>query len=210
MARPGGRIMLTLATRKMGLAASFVILTSTIAACSPEPPAVMKALPPLTIETWAPQDLATNVQDWDRAAAKIASSLVANGLLPELRQPGTTPSERFFLHAENGSPFLKQLRGALETDITMRGGTVTDFPAGAVTIDLGVDIVEWGSRLSAQPGLLRREAVWQAKVMSGNQIALSIREPFYIFPSDEPLYQTGLMPDEALAMSARPLRYTTQ
>jgi hypothetical protein len=196
----------------MGRTASFAILTSTVAAlmaCSPQPPVIMKALSLPVIETWALQDLATNVQDWDRAAAKIAAGLTANGLLPGYGQPRSPSENRFLLHIQSDSPFLRQLREALETEITARGGTVSDFPAGAVTVELRVDVVAWGSRLSSQPGVPRLEAVWQAKVLSGNQIALSFREPFYIYASDEPLYQTGLLPDERLVMTARPLRYST-
>ena len=46
-----------------------------VAACSAEPPTIMKTLPPVASEAWVPQDIATNVQDWDRAAKRIADGL---------------------------------------------------------------------------------------------------------------------------------------
>lgn len=58
------------------------------AACSAEPPTILKTLPPIASEAWVPQDIATNVQDWDRAAKRIADGLEVNGLLV-----GRTPGE---------------------------------------------------------------------------------------------------------------------
>ena len=88
-----------------------------VAACSAEPPTIMKTLPPLTSEAWAPQDIATNVQDWDRAAKRIADGLEVSGLLVG-RSPAEGQSQSqaaaghtFFLRVQQDSQFLRQLKG---------------------------------------------------------------------------------------------------
>jgi hypothetical protein len=187
-----------------------------VAACSAEPPTIMKTLPPVASEAWVPQDIATNVQDWDRAAKRIADGLEVNGLLvggPPAEgqaQSQTAPGRSFFLQVQQDSQFLRQLKGALETEITSRGGTTSDSPTGSLIMVLSVDVVQWGSRWSWQPGVLRREAVWQAALLSGGKTALSFREPFYIFNSDISLYQRVSAPDEVLASTARRLQYRAQ
>ena len=186
-------------------------------ACTTQPLVTWKMIPGFGMEPWAPQDLATNVQDWDRAAHKIVEGLEANGLVAD-RSSGTgspkaaaAPANTFFLRLHGDSVFLLQLKGALESEITSRGGATSDSPAGAYTLDLRVDVVRWGSRLSSQPYTARREAVWQASLISDNRrIVLSFREPFYIKDSDIALYERASPPDETLANMARPLRYRTQ
>jgi hypothetical protein len=182
--------------------------------CSASPPTPMKTLPAMSSEAWAPQDVATNVQDWDRAAAKIADGLEYNGMLgsrySQSHPSSSNPGNTFLLRIQGGSMFLRQLKGAVETEITRRGGTTSDSPNGAIIIDLRVDVVQWGSRLHSEPGVLRRAGVWQAAVLSGNKTALSFRQPFSIYDSDLPLYQQTSSLDQALARTARPLHYGIQ
>jgi hypothetical protein len=187
-----------------------------VLACSAQPPAIMKTLPPFSFEAWAPQDVATNVQDWDRAARNIADGLADHGMLA-VRLPGagtaqsrSSPGNTFSIRVQQDSMFLQQLKAALETEITNRGGTTTDLPTGAFVMDLRVDVVQWGSRLITQPDVPRREAVWRAALLSGGKIVLSFRQPFYIYDADIPLYEYIPPPDEVLARTARPLRYSAQ
>ena len=188
-------------------------------ACSPQPPTPMKTLPAISSEAWAQQDVATNVQDWDRAATKIADELEHNSMLVgKLRDSGSAKSRAasgntFFIRVENDSMFLRQLKAALETEICDRGGATSESPIGAYTIDLRVDVVRWGSRLSSAPDVKRREAVWQATLLSGSKTALSVRQPFYIRDSDVALYENVPYvpsPNETLAQNARQLRYSSQ
>jgi hypothetical protein len=181
------------------------------ASCSPEPRQIMKIstidVPSaITAEKW--QDVATNVQDWDRAAAKIAKGLEDAGMFPSPQSPAAARNA-FFIKTQQHSTFLSQLQGALETEITNRGGTISASAGGAFRIDLRVDVVQWGSGLYLFGGP-RFEAVWQATMMSGDRIVLSFREPFYISGSDVSLYQIVSRPDEDLARNARRLRYMTQ
>jgi hypothetical protein len=168
---------------------------------SAQPPAIMKISPPFWFEAWAPQDVATNVQDWDRAARMIADGLAEHGMLAGglpgagYAQSRSSPGNTFFLRFQQDSMFLQQLKEALETEITNRGGTTTALPAGAFVIDLRVDVIQWGSRLSSQPYMLRSEAVWQAALLSGGKTVLSIRQPFYIRDADVPLYENIPPPD---------------
>ena len=65
-----------------------------VSACSPQPPTIMKALPAAASEAWAPQDVATNVQDWDRAAKRIADGLEDHGMLAVSYTHLTLPTNR--------------------------------------------------------------------------------------------------------------------
>jgi hypothetical protein len=104
--------------------------------------------------------------------------------------------------------FLRQLDGALENEIIRRGGATGDM-----NVDLKVSIVPWGSRLDSQPYTPRREGIWQARVEVGKDV-MSFREPFYMLDSDVGLYAQlpapPPSPDQVLASTARPLRYTTK
>jgi hypothetical protein len=219
---------------------TFVLPMAALAACAVQPPQIAKTAPfPPKFETWAPQEVATNVQDWDRAAVKIVDGLQNNGLLMgqngqlhnDLRVSQLTstatdattglptfeqnlvgmPSRghAFSVKLAHNSVFLRQLKGAVENEVIGRGG-----PAADMNIDLTVDVVSWGSRLHSQPYKQRCEAVWQATVTNtaGDKI-MSFREPFYIFAYDVGLYAQlpppPPSPDEELRSSARPLRYTT-
>jgi hypothetical protein len=169
---------------------------------APQPPQIVKMAPAIAYETWAPQDFATNVQDWDRAATRIADGLRSNGLL------GGTEPHAFSVKPEQDSMFLRQLSGALKNQIISRGG-----PAFDMTIELTVDVVPWASRPGSAPYVPRREAVWQATAWAGGKV-MSFREPMYIFESDVGLYVLLPPPPpsqgQVLASTARPLRYSTR
>ena len=144
--------------------------------------------------------------------AQVAEATYSTGgfLLKSESPPATSPV--FFIRidqnwatgagggAGGGPPrpsmFLRQLKAALETEITRRGGLIANAPGMGVEVDLRVDVVRWGSLRDDEPYALRREAVWQATVSMGQMTALSFREPFYISDSDIPLYEdeSGLAP----------------
>ena len=205
----------------------YVLLMPLVAVvgCAPQPPQIVKALPPPTLETWAPQEFVTSVQDWDRVATKIADGLQANGLLrssPMVTDSAATGAvvfdqtlvgsrprgHAFSATYDSHSMFLRQVNGALENEVIRRGGS-----AGDMHVDFTVSVVPWGSRLDSQPHTPRCEGVWQATVQVGDKM-MSFREPFYILDSDAGLYvqlpTPPLSPDQVLAATARPLRYTTK
>ena len=204
---------------------AFLMPLVALVGCAPQPPQIVKALPPSAFETWTPQETVTNVQDWDRVATKIADGLQAGGLL---RSPPTVTAgavagaiafdqalvasqphgHAFSANYDRNSMFLRQVDGALENEIIGRGGTTGDMH-----VDLAVGIVPWGSRLDSHPYTPRYEGVWQAKVQVGDKV-MSFREPFYMLASDLGLYvqlpASPSSPDQVLAGTARPLRYTTK
>lgn len=186
-----------------------------LSGCAPQPPAVLKVGLPLPLEPSGVQDVATNVQDWDRVAQKIADELSASGILPA--RPGvncnapdlSTLHDVFYVHVQQESAFLQQATGALEAEITCRGGAIATSPAGSYVIDLRVDVVRWGSRSTFQPDVLRREAVLNASIVLGDRVLVAKRA-FYIYDSDIPLYENVPDAGEAFAGLAHPLRYSTQ
>jgi hypothetical protein len=100
-----------------------------VGSAAPQPPHIVKLAPPIAYETWAPQDLATNVQDWDRAATMIADGLQSNGLL------GRTELHAFSVKPDQAPMFLRQLSSALKNQMINRG---VPFD---MTIELTVDVV---------------------------------------------------------------------
>ena len=185
-----------------------------LAGCAPQPPQIVKSLPPPAFETWAPQEFATNVQDWDRVATKVADKLQAGGLL---RSPTTVnlvadqPHPRVLVKYEPNSIASREVADAIYSEIVSRGGLATELQ-----VDLAVSIVPWGSRLDLQPYTPRREGIWHATVRLGGtgEMVMSYREPFYVLDSDVGLYVQLPVPppspDQALAATARPLSYTTK
>jgi hypothetical protein len=219
---------------------TFVLPVAVLAACAVQPPQIVKTAPISSKhETWAPQEVATNVQDWDRVAVKIADGLQNNGLLTG--QNGQLISRNNLRVSQLTSTATDAAAGlpAVEQDLVgnqsrryvflvkpthnsvflhqLTGAVENEVinrggPVADMNVDLTVDVVPWGSRLQSQPYEQRREAVWQATVTVGDKI-MSFREPFYISPSDVGLYAQLPPPppsaDEELRGSARPLRYTT-
>jgi hypothetical protein len=114
-----------------------------LAGCAPQPPQIVKSLPPPAFETWAPQEFATNVQDWDRVATKVADKLQAGGLL---RSPTTVnlvadqPHPRVLVKYEPNSIASREVADAIYSEIVSRGGLATELQ-----VDLAVSIVPWGS-----------------------------------------------------------------
>ncbi len=181
-----------------------------------QPPQVAKMWPPLQVEMWRPQDEATNVQDWERAARRVAEGLEAAGMLPGWRPGGAGEAARpggevpFMIRVSQDTAFLEQMKGALQAEIIGRRGSVTVSPQRAFVIDLKVDVIRWGSRAVVEPHVPRREAVWSATITSGTSVLVAFRAPFYIHESDIPLYAQVVTPGEAMARAARPLRYVVR
>nr|WP_294546155.1 hypothetical protein [uncultured Rhodopila sp.] len=217
----------------------FLLPMAALASCAAQPPQIAKTLPlPPKTETWEPQEVATNVQDWDRAAKRFADGLQNQGLLTY--QTGQRAGHNDMRVSQLTSTATDAVRGSstFEQNLVgepsrghafsvklahdsvflrqMQGAIENEVigrggPAADMHVDLTVDVVPWGSRLQSQPSEQRREAVWQATVTAGDKI-MSFREPFYIYESDVKLYAQQppqSSPDEELRNSARPLRYTT-
>ncbi len=172
-----------------------------LSACTDEPPFPNKTAGPITAEPWSTQDRATNVQDWDRVAQKIAAAMQQRGLLAA--PPAGAAGPPFYLHPMEESPFLGEVSVALAAEILQHHGRVATSPDGAITIDLAADIVSWGSRRDDDPYRQRTEVVWTASILSGNELSMVVREPIYIFASDVSLYGTFSRP-------VRQLHYSTQ
>lgn len=184
-----------------------------LTACAPQP-----GLPPKIVglpiaENWVQQDQATNVQDWDRAAGKIADAMQNKGLLATAPSPhgihGISPATTgpIYVDSRQRSTFIREFTDALKSEILRRNGVVSTSPLGSQVIELDVDIVPWGSRLIRDPDRVRTEAVWKASLVSQGRVLMNIREPFYILASDVPLYTDFSQDFGPLARAARPLRY---
>jgi hypothetical protein len=167
----------------------------------------------MTMQNWTQQDQATNVQDWHRMAQKIADSMQDRGLLAATSAAplgNTHPvlvQHAFYVRSNQNTPFTRELSQALKTEILRRGGIVAMSGNTAQVVELGVNVVAWGSRVRSDPQRNRTEAIWSASISSQDRIAMSIQEPFYIFTADIFQYiQTG-DPGQRLARMARPLLY---
>lgn len=113
----------------------------------------------------------------------------------------------FFVRSDQNTPFVRELGQALKTEIMQRGGLIAASDRRAQTVDVGVNVVSWGSRLNSDPSRLRTEAIWFASISSRDSVLMTIQEPFYIFDSDIPLYVQTIDPGQQLARNARPLLY---
>jgi hypothetical protein len=181
--------------------------------CTDEPLRAQKMPGPTTVQNWAQQDQATNVQDWHRMAQKIADAMQARGLLaaPTDRSSGVTRSatvpQPFYVHSGQNTPFVRELGLALKTEILQRGGSLATYSSSAQIIELGVNVVAWGSRVRSDPERLRAEAIWFASINSQDRVVMTIQEPFYIFASDIPHYVQAGDSEQTLPRIARPLLY---
>ena len=111
-----------------------------VGCAAPQPPYIAKIAPAIAYEIWAPQDLATNIQDWDRVAAKIADGLQSNGLL------GGSELHAFVVKPKQTSMFLLDNSADALNDQIIKRGVPFDM-----TIELTVAVVPWASRLSSEP-----------------------------------------------------------
>jgi len=181
--------------------------------CTDEPLRTQKMFGKMSMQNWAEQDRATNVQDWHRMAQKIADAMQARGLLAGA--PVMSPSEvhsvpvpqRFYVGSEQNTPFVRELGQALKTEILQRGGSLAASSSRAQVVDLGVNVVSWGSRAKSEPERVRTEAVWIASITSQDRVLMTLQEPFYIFDADIPQYVQINNPGQQLARIARPLLY---
>lgn len=171
--------------------------------CTTQPLSTHKMAGPLVMDMWAPQDEATNVQDWHRMARKIVDEAQYVGLL--------SPGNMIYVSADQSTPFVRELARAVRTDIIHRGGAVAASPSRAAVLKLDADIVVWGSRATDDPYRNRAEGIWHATVTSGDRVVMAVQEPFYVYASDlnhyarmEPLSDPSL----DLARSAQPIRYS--
>lgn len=89
------------------------------------------------------------MRDWDSVAQQIVTEMAQRGLLPDPVNPQTVMVARYPYYISLSAPdslFLHEVRSALQSEILHRGGTVKLSPAGAMLINLDVDIVRWGGR----------------------------------------------------------------
>lgn len=181
--------------------------------CTDEPLRAQKMFGPMSMHNWAEQDRATNVQDWHGMAQKIADGMQARGLLAAAPNMSSSPAYNavvqrpFFVRSDQNTPFVRELGQALKTEIMQRGGLIAASDTRAQIIDVGVNVVSWGSRLNSNPDRLRTEAVWFASINSQNNMLMTIQEPFYIFDSDIPLYAQTIDPGQQITPIAHPLSY---
>ncbi|WP_424140464.1 hypothetical protein [Roseomonas chloroacetimidivorans] len=184
-----------------------------LAACTDEPLRAQKMFGPVALQNWAQQDQATNVQDWHRIAVKIADQMQNAGLLAapssSLNDADSVAraQQAFFVRADQDTPFARELSRALGAEILRRQGVLATSPSRAHVVEVGADVVIWGSRLKSDPGRIRAEGIWFATLKSQDRVLLNFQEPFYIFPSDVPNYVHVRDPGQHLARSARPLQY---
>lgn len=103
------------------------------------------------------QESGIAVRDWDRVAQRIAAALVDRGLLSRQATVLGVPSPvggPLYIHVTtHGSTFLESVRTSLQTEILARGGTLSRTSANAVVLNLGVEVVQWGSRPRPPGGL---------------------------------------------------------
>jgi len=159
-----------------------------LAGCTDEPLRTQKMFGMMTMQNWAEQDRATNVQDWHRMAQKIADAMQARGLIavaPVMspRQVHSAPVQQsFYVHSEQNTPFVRELSQALKTEIMQRGGSVAASSSRAQIVDLGVNVVSWGSRAKSEPervsvrlGTRLQRAVWGLWVTGPDAISVGCR-----------------------------------
>lgn len=173
------------------------------AGCTPQPMSISKMPGPLTLNHWAAQDEATNIQDWHRMSKKVVEEVQFVGLLSS-----TNP---IYVSADQTTPFVRELARAVRTEIIHRGGVVATSPARATVLRLNSDIVVWGSRLISDPSRYRSEGVWHATITSGDRMIMAVQDPFYFYASDIDQYAIVSAPPDPsldLARSARPISYS--
>jgi hypothetical protein len=138
--------------------------------------------PMVALKAPALQTKEDTVRDWNDIAHTIASGLAANGYLPTAGQPpqAGVPVPVFVRLRAPDSTFVHAVADALQSDILAGGGTVARAPEGATVVNLDVDVLARGPLMS--------EAVWQATVVTGDRVVMSLLEPVYIRDWDIPLY----------------------
>ncbi len=142
------------ATRQaFGMVAAAVVATSLVACTepgvNPKPPAL--------------QESASNLRDWEASAARMVDSMAAQGFIPAPAQasrppppPGRIPfpGPYFVNVTAQGSTFLEVIRQSLERELLLRNLQIARSPIGATVINVGVDVVHWGSGVSYPGGIL--------------------------------------------------------
>lgn len=187
--------------RVASLLAAVGLLATT--GCTDQPLAAPRVFGPVTFQTWAQQDQANSVQDWHRMALRIADSMQARGLLPVAEvESGGAPPPAFFVRPAQETPFVQELSRALKTELLRRQALLAASPNGALVVDIGANVVVWGSRAVSDPDRLRTEGVWYASLSTGNRILMTVQEPFFIAPSDISQYV------QVPTRLARTLRYS--
>lgn len=185
-----------------------------LAACADEPMRSDRAAGLATLHHWTSQDQATNVQDWHRMARKIADAMQIRGLL-NAEPPGTSAAatqatfsqQAFYVRSDQNTPFARELSRALRTEILQRKGLLATSATGAQVVDLGADVVVWGSRARSDPARVRAEGIWYATLSSPDRVLMTVQEPFYVFGSDVHHYvQTPELGRHNVNV-ARPVRY---
>jgi hypothetical protein len=146
-------------------------------------------------------------------ARKIAHEMEIRGLLRAAAdasdfaiQPAAAQPP-FYVRSAQNTPFAQELSQALRSEILKGNGTLAISAARAHVIDVGANVVVWGSRSNSDPSRVRSEAVWYASLNSPERVLMTIREPFYIFYADIPQYVQASDSGQQLVRIARPLRY---
>jgi hypothetical protein len=112
--------------------------------------------PAVTPKPPAFQSSENTVRDWNDIADKIASSLIASGLITTTTPStlgGETTTKPVFIYAQApDSAFIQQVAARLESDLLQNGAVLARNAAGATVVNLDVNFVRWGPR-DKPPGL---------------------------------------------------------
>lgn len=137
--------------------------------------------PAVAPKPFSMQDSQNSVQDWNGVAQRVADAMTGRGLLAPRPTPGAVTSgvqvarDRmiYVQPLAVGSPFLDQVRTALESEIIARGETVALSPAGATVVNLDVRVINWS-------GSLRRSAPSLAALglATGGAYVLGMNGPY--------------------------------
>ena len=141
------------ATRQALSMVAAVVVATTLVACTepganPKPPAL--------------QESASNIRDWEASAARMVDSMAAQGFIPapvrplQPPPPGRIPfpGPYFVNVTAQGSTFLEVIRQSIERELLLRNLQIARSPIDATVLNVGVDLVHWGSGVSYPGGIL--------------------------------------------------------
>ncbi len=146
-----------------------------------------------------PQQRADSLRDWDLSARSVADDMARHFLLPN--PYGPSPSTTYYIHSQApGSAYLHEVAAALRIEIEVRGGTVALAPAGALVVNLDINLLQESAPKLFWPSRVVAEALWTASVVDRDRVLFMHREPLYIRPYDAGLYAS----DSTVAAIASP------
>lgn len=159
-----------------------------------------------------PEKGANSTRDWELSARAVADDMARHLLLPN--PYGSSPATAYYVHSQApGSAFLHEVAAALQTEIMNRGGIAARAPAGALVVNLDINLVQSSASTWFDPSAVVTEVVWTASVVDRNRVLFTHREPLYVSPADAGLYASDVTaaaitsPGAAPAAAVRRLRF---